>query len=410
MKIPRWQPRRFLKLTCLFLTLCVIVLIINTLKTVWEDNKCSVKESYTLLDDVCQRYRDHSVAGNLCNDLCEMQSIRFVKCTNYRRGKKVLIMECDGACEAGETIKIVMKTKHRVEEEEYDRLVLPLNEDGTVSKDGIKMAKILMINKAFGDMHFTVTSKQNIFSELWSMDYDQFVKSATFKNADHVALLSIWSLLQQDEYLFMKIYQNLPYIPYLYGTCGEFYFMEYAPPGDILSPGFFAKSSWSKRADAALKLMDIAQSLDNDFYQAMHFCDIKVDNFGVGMDLKVKILDSDSLFFDEKMSLNLRGSCTDHFACDFFDCRGWCAVQNKTCNGRRFNNNLQNICEDIFIDRPPNFFRGLLHDAPPAIAGELASVLQDCAYPNHNMGEVVRAPTSTEIMEKLYKLLQTRTD
>ncbi|XP_033754153.1 LOW QUALITY PROTEIN: divergent protein kinase domain 1C-like [Pecten maximus] len=409
MKILRWQPRKLAKLTCGFVTLCMMVLIIHVIHTVWVDNKCSMEESSSLLEDVCQRYRDHSVDGNLCNDLCEKQTINFVKCTNYRRGKKVLIMECDGGCLAGETIKVVMKNKPRNKDEEYDRLVLPLNDDGTVSKDGLEIAKILMKNKAFGDMHFTVSSKQNIFSELWSMDLRQYVKSATYKNADHVALLNIWSLLQQDEYLFMKVYQDVPYVPRLYGTCGEFYFMEYAPPGDILSPGFFVTTPWSKRAEIALKLMDVAQSFDTDFHQPLHFCDVKVDNFGVGADLRVKILDSDSLFFDEKMSMNLKGHCTQDLDCDFFDCRGSCDVHKKTCNGRRVNNNLQNICEDIFIDRPPNFFRGLLHDAPPAIAGELTTVLQDCAYPNKNIGKVVRSPTATEVMEKLYKLLQTKT-
>ncbi|OWF56486.1 protein FAM69C-like [Mizuhopecten yessoensis] len=409
MRILRWQPRKLLKFTCGFVTLCVMLLVIYTLNKVWEENRCSVEESNTLLDDVCQRYRVHSVDGNLCKDLCETRAIRYVKCTNYRRGKKVFIMECNGRCQAGETVKVVMKTKHRTKEE-YDHLVLPLNDDGSLTKDGLEMAKIMMINKAYGDMHFTVSSSQNIFSELWSMDYDQYVKTATYKNADHVALLSIWSLLQQDEYLFMKVYQNLPYVPLLYGTCGEFYFMEYAPPGDILSPGFFTKSPWSQRADAALKLIDVAQSLDTDFYQPVHFCDIKVDNFGLGSDLRVKVLDSDSLFFDEKMSMNLKGPCTKHDDCDFFDCRGWCKINNKTCDGRRTNNNLQNICEDIFIDRPPNFFQGLLHDAPPTIAGELATVLQNCAYPNKNMAEVVRTPTSRETMERLYQLLQTKTD
>ncbi|XP_069113524.1 divergent protein kinase domain 1C-like [Argopecten irradians] len=408
MKIIRWQPRRLLKLTCSVVTLSVVVLVIYTIHSIWKDNRCSEEESSTLLDDVCQRYKDHIVAGNLCSDLCEKQTIDFVKCTNYRQGKKVLILECNEACRTGERIKVVMKTKSRHKNEEYDRLVLPLNDDSAVSKDGLEMAKVIMTNRAFGDMHFTVSSQQNIFSELWSMDFEEYVKSAAYKNADHVALMSIWSLIQQDEYLFMKVYQDIPYVPRLYGTCGEYYFMEYAPPGNILSPGFFGLSPWPKRVEAALKLMDIAQSLETDFYQPLHFCDVKGDNFGVGEDLSVKILDSDSLFFDEKMSMNMKGTCRQDSDCDFFDCRGMCDTVKKTCNGRRVNNNLQNICEDIFIDIPSNFFRGLLHDPPTSIAKDLIVVLQECAYPNKNMGEVVRTPTATETMERLYSLLKSK--
>lgn len=279
--------------------------------------------------------------GNLCHDLCDTKTLQFVKCVNYRHGKKVLVMDCgSGVCDPEDGVKVVMKTKV-IPKGEYDHLGLPLHANGTVTKEGMHIAKTVIENKAFGEMHYSVSSDKNIFTALWSLDYDKYVKNAKYTNADNIALLNIWSLIQQDEYLFMKIYQHLPYIPTMYGTCGEYYIVEFAPPGEVLDPGFMQGVSWTKRVDAALKLLDISQSLGVDFHEPLHFCDVKSENFGVGMDLLVKVIDSDSLFFNERMSMNLRDPCSRHFECDFFDCRGWCDVENKICNGRRSNNNVQ---------------------------------------------------------------------
>ena len=70
------------------------------------------------------------------------------------------------------------------------------------------------------------------------------------------------------------------------------------------------------------------------------------------------------------------------------------------------NLSFQNICEDIFLPRAQNFYRGLLVNPPEQIALELKQLLEDCAYPNHNKGEIVRTPTPKEVFWKLHDLLK----
>ena len=67
---------------------------------------------------------------------------------------------------------------------------------------------------------------------------------------------------------------------------------------------------------------------------------------------------------------------------------------------------LQNICEDIFIPRAVNFYTGLLYNPPGEIATELKQLLEECAYPNQNKGEIVRSPTSINVYWKLISLLR----
>jgi hypothetical protein len=158
---------------------------------------------------------------------------------------------------------------------------------------------------------------------------------------------SLWSLINQDEFLFMSVFQDVPFIPKIYGSCGAYYVTEFAPPGQILSPSFFnakKEGMWRKRVDIALGILEISSSLDIDFHEPLHFCDIKEENFGINSNNQVKILDTDSLFFDTSMMKDLADpKCKTHDDCDFFDCRGWCDVNTHQCVAKRTNNNIQVI-------------------------------------------------------------------
>jgi hypothetical protein len=108
---------------------------------------------------------------------------------------------------------------------------------------------------------------------------------------------------------------------------------------------------WRKRVDIALGILDISSSLDIDFHEPLHFCDIKEENFGINSNNQVKILDTDSLFFDTSMMKDLADpKCKAHDDCDFFDCRGWCDVNTHQCVAKRTNNNIQVIYLCVNLD------------------------------------------------------------
>jgi hypothetical protein len=59
---------------------------------------------------------------------------------------------------------------------------------------------------------------------------------------------------------------------------------------------------WRKRVDIALGILDISSSLDIDFHEPLHFCDIKEENFGINSNNQsyVNSLSPHSLFFGIK--------------------------------------------------------------------------------------------------------------
>ena len=182
---------------------------------------------------------------------------------------------------------------------------------------------------------------------------------------------SLWSLIQQDEYLIMKTQQNSKYFPRIYGTCGHIYVIEYLPPGDILSQGFpFNKhaTTWKERATVALALLNLVSSFENDFSEPLHLCDMKGENFGLSADQKVvKAIDTDMSFFNTKLGSEFvaTGNCSAHSNCDFFDCKGWCVLPKNMCLGKRINNNLQVsvICViyPIYMEQKLSGLRPYLH-------------------------------------------------
>ncbi|PIK58599.1 Uncharacterized protein C18orf51 [Apostichopus japonicus] len=99
-------------------------------------------------------------------------------------------------------------------------------------------------------------------------------------------------------------------------------------------------------------LMNLVQQEEKYFAEAAeetHMCDVKAENFGVGDNLEVKVIDGDMIFSSSKMkSILEEEDCSKHSDCDFFDCEGICEVSKGRCTNRRRNFNIQVLCRDIF--------------------------------------------------------------
>lgn len=159
---------------------------------------------------------------------------------------------------------------------------------------------------------------------------------------------SLWSLIQQHEYLFLQYFSENQFLPYILGTCGHVYAMEYAPSTPVLDPDMFhvtgmSSFSWHQRVKVALELLDLMQSARDQFHEPLHFCDVKGSNFGIAQNGKVKPIDTDTVFFQSKLEQVLGGteSCSTDADCSFFDCLGHCDVASSKCGTTILNNNLQ---------------------------------------------------------------------
>ena len=111
---------------------------------------------------------------------------------------------------------------------------------------------------------------------------------------------TVWSLIQDDEFVFAKLFETLEIFPTLYGTCGTLYVVEEleqlsSGPGiwDSKEPSF---KSFSKRVMVAMAIMDLLDELETVFDEPLHLCDVKASHFGISDRGRVKFLDLDSVF------------------------------------------------------------------------------------------------------------------
>ena len=170
---------------------------------------------------------------------------------------------------------------------------------------------------------------------------------------------SVWSLFQQDEYVSVMHLKHSKFMPLLHGSCGHYYFMEYLPAGKSLSVKLFPyrlfeeEISWKSKIATSLYLLELMKSLDSEFKEDIHMCDMKGANFGVSKDGAIKIVDVDMLLSDSKLKKIFAGfNCSLHSDCDFFDCKAKCDVSKGSCMQTRSNANLQvNFDPLVFIIR-----------------------------------------------------------
>nr|XP_002741258.1 PREDICTED: protein FAM69C-like [Saccoglossus kowalevskii] len=307
--------------------------------------------------------------GNLCDNLCIDRTIRYKSCLYYSHGKKVILAEWNQK-------DIIVKSKYE-KINEYFPIIYKIEKDDLIFTQAPDMNLVLrMVQDKVSD---SLGLKENIdqtdlLKKMWTKDVEDVV---TMTTADKT---SLWMLLQQDEYLFMKYFQN-KHMPQIYGSCGYFYAMEYLPTGNILDPRMLSiednldSAPWMRRHAIAQGMLELIWDLDRSFHQVMHLCDVKAENLGVRSDGTIAAIDVDIAFLESQMQgiLN-QPNCTTHSDCDFFDCLGICDFRIKKCSSQRRDNNLQAFCRKIFL--PRHGFPGLLRYPPLHVATELEELLE----------------------------------
>ena len=110
---------------------------------------------------------------------------------------------------------------------------------------------------------------------------------------------TMWSLVQDDEYVFSRLSEDLQLFPKIYGSCGSLYIVEEVESLTFESEPWGSEisfKSFSKRATVAMAIMDFLEELDTVFEEPIHLCDIKTSHFGISKQGRVKFIDLDATF------------------------------------------------------------------------------------------------------------------
>lgn len=352
---------------------------------------CTDDKSKRILQRLCTDFRRGSVSGDMCEDLCVRGLVEYKRCLYYEKGKKVIEARWRGNL-------VILKSKLE-NFSSYEPLgILDYQQDAgeELSALDVVFYATLEVRNSLGLAEDGEDEEQeeeggnsSSLSRLWGEKLK--IRERSYSRAE---LGSLWSLLQQEEYTFLRVLQDLsPHVAKVLGSCGHFYAVEYLSAGhawdqnlfsmdEVVVPGDPAGASgrWSTRQMVhriALSFLDMVRHFENDFTHRLHLCDIKPENFAIRKDLTVVAIDVDMAFFEPKMRDILEQNCSSDDDCNFFDCSSRCDPVRRRCSARRRNTNLQVICEKIF--RP--WFSPSLLGAKAALPlqVELQRAVQECS-------------------------------
>ncbi|XP_029698611.1 divergent protein kinase domain 1C isoform X1 [Takifugu rubripes] len=350
---------------------------------------CSDDKTRRILQRLCLEFGEGSVTGDMCEDLCVLSLVEYKRCLYYENGKKVIEARWRGT-------PIILKSKLE-NFSSYEPLGLvdyPQDAAEQLSPLDMVFYATMEVRSALGltegDDDEEGGGVNGSLARLWGNKLK--LHERTYSRAE---LDSLWALLQQEEYTFLRVLQDLSvHVAKVLGSCGHFYAVEYLSAGHTWDQNIFSLEGvgvsgqdkpkplgrWTSREMVhriALSFLDMVSHFDHDFTHKLHLCDIKPENFAIRKDLTVVAIDVDMAFFEPKMRDLLDQNCSSDEDCSFFDCWSRCDLTSRRCNPRRHNSNLQVICEKIFR---PWFSPTLLGTrAKLPLQVELQRAVQECS-------------------------------
>ncbi|XP_062415101.1 divergent protein kinase domain 1C isoform X2 [Pungitius pungitius] len=321
----------------------------------------------------------------MCEDLCVVGLVEYKRCLYYENGKKVIEARWRGS-------PVILKSKLE-NFSSYEPLALLDYQDTEeeLSPLDVVFYATLEVRNSLGLAEDDEGEDEgggggnSSLARIW----EKKLKSRD-RSYSRAELASLWSLLQQEEYTFLRVLQDLStHVAKVLGSCGHFYAVEYLSAGHAWDQNIFSlegvevpgpRARWSSREKVqriALSFLDMVRHFDHDFAHKLHLCDIKPENFAIRKDLTVVAIDVDMAFFEPKMRDILDQNCSSDDDCNFFDCSSRCDRDRRRCSAVRRNSNLQVICEKIFRPWFSPTLLGSKADLPLQV--ELQRAVQECS-------------------------------
>ncbi|XP_047424772.1 divergent protein kinase domain 1C [Mugil cephalus] len=347
---------------------------------------CTDDKSKRILQRLCLEFGEGSVTGDMCEDLCVLGLVEYKRCLYYENGKKVIEAHWRGK-------PVILKSKLE-NFSSYEPLGILDYQDTAedLSPLDVVYYATLEVRNSLG---LAEEGKEVAYNSSVAGFWGKKLQNRD-KSYSRAELASLWSLLQQEEYTFLRVLQDLSsHVAQVLGSCGHFYAVEFLSAGHAWDQNIFSldevassglsdagggRGRWSSREMVhriALSFLDMVWHFDNDFTHKLHLCDIKPENFAIRKDLTVVAIDVDMAFFEPKMRDILDQNCSSDDDCNFFDCSSRCNLSKRRCSPQRRNSNLQVICEKIF--RP--WFSPTLLGAKAGLPlqVELQRAVQECS-------------------------------
>lgn len=342
----------------------------------------------------CNLYEEGHAIGSLCAPLCITRDIHSLTCHSFEATKEAVFSA------EWHNIRLVFKSvpKDLQAIHWFDNKVIKY----PTEKEFLSTIRSIVKNK----LNLTLAYDTAVRLSRLKPTYEEKNKEKRHKEMDN-----LWFLLQDNEYLLSTLFTDKDVFPQLLGTCGPYFAVEYLEPVPDISSLLTISDSredWGRRLKVAVQILDLLDELETGFREPFHLCDIKIQHFGfVKGRNKLKFIDLDGVLPRSVVNSIIREGeyCEKDNDCDFFDCRSRCNQDTHKCSYPVTNNNLQIVCEKIFLGWRMSttvIVPGLLMSQHTP--SELASILRQCANPEGEQGKPRSAPEG-EIKKRLYNIL-----
>lgn len=340
----------------------------------------------------CTSFSKGTAAGNLCNELCQPEIVPSLACHNYYEKSIVFSVQWNHT-------NIVFKSAKKTSQSEiqnWPETGVNFYQSENYYTNLIKTAIKLKFNISVSNVD-AVKLLYLYFSFKWPY------KSGEIEN--------IRTLIDDNEYMALVLYERFDVFPKLVGTCGTLYAVQKLNTVSgywHLMTLYDSYDEWIKRIKLAIKIIEFLVRLENGVPEPLLICNVKMSHFGMTDDFKkVMYLDLDSVH-PKSVASRITGDgseCKSHSDCDFMNCRSFCNLITLKCQHGVVNNNLQIVCERIFLGWVMSgkvMVPGLLMG--PHTPHVLIELLEECANPAGETG-MPRAPATKETGKRLHDLL-----
>ncbi|CAK5068896.1 unnamed protein product [Meloidogyne enterolobii] len=154
---------------------------------------------------------------------------------------------------------------------------------------------------------------------------------------------TIWTLIQQNEYINQAVLQMSRVTPKILGVCGHSYQSEQLIPFRM-KPYYL-----NLKAKILVHLMGTLKLFYEFLNEPLQWCDVKFENLGLSASYPKRfvMMDNDMLYTETKLTEILTSqSCLNDSDCGLFDCESRCNIESGFCSART-NDNVDVFCKKL---------------------------------------------------------------
>lgn len=345
--------------------LCCLVLFLVMIVMYFTSDDCHQKFHIELL---CKEFSLGNIAGGMCYELCVQKSIYLHSCSKGKHGQLIFTIN--------DTAVVKMPNRYRPGVSSFHDVYLHPEEGISMEQFRAEVNEHLIQTLGDGDHKHTV---------------DELMERADVNKDDKVSLAeakTLWSLLQQNEFLVLHVFHKSFHVPLVPQFCGEAYLVSNLPEprnrhlysyrgllGKLLSYGFqsWLYPGWTERAKIGVGLLEFTL----DIYQhhtdgLFYLCDANETNIGFTRNHDFLMHDLSDVLPRKMLESRLAGvECVSDDHCKYTEhCKTICDTTKGRCTGNLVRPNLSLVCD---ILKPY-----LLPDMPKVIRADFLNLMLRC--------------------------------